>query len=120
MPQNNRVSDPSADLRNAIHTVASMAVLVRVYPKRRAVTHVFESSFYRTIIARETEGKRDYIIRQRFGNITDWRLAHDFYLPTGALYLTPEPYHERYVPEGDLTFGITPARLIVIGNGNDR
>lgn len=118
MPQNKPAFDPCADLRNAIHTVAPTAVLVRVYPVRRAVTHIFEADFQRALIGQKTEMAVTHMVRQKFDDAADWRLAHDFYLPTGTLYLSPEPYQKGYVPEDDLTFGLAPARLIAIGDGN--
>ena len=120
MPQNNHVSNPRTDIRNAILAVAPTAALVRIYPERRAVTQVFEADFNRALIERETERALAHMVRQKFGDAADWRRAHDFYLPTGLLYLTPEPYQNGYVPEDDLTFGLAPARLIDIGDGNNR
>jgi hypothetical protein len=120
MPQYNPASGPCADLRNAIHSLAPTAVLIRIYPEGRAVTHIFAADFYRALIGRETRMMVAHMVRHKFGNAPDWRRAHDFNLPTGGLYLTPEPYQKGYIPEDDMTFGLAPARLISIGDGNDR
>ncbi|KUO00070.1 hypothetical protein [Streptomyces caeruleatus] len=119
MPQNNSASLPSANLRDDIHAVAPTAALVRIFPEYRAVTHIFEDDFYRVCASREIEREVTRMIRQKFGHTADWRRAHDFFLPTGTLYLTPEPNRIGFVPEDDLSFGLAPARLIAICDGSN-
>ncbi|MFJ5104847.1 hypothetical protein [Streptomyces sp. NPDC088554] len=101
-----------------IREIAPTAVLVRVYPVRRSVTHLFESDFYRMLIDRKTEEEVARMVRRGFGKAADWRRAHDFYLPTETLYLTPEPYQNGYVPEDDQSFGLSLSRRIAIGDGD--
>ncbi|MEV0278603.1 hypothetical protein AB0I22_19775 [Streptomyces sp. NPDC050610] len=52
------------------------------------------------------------LIRQHFAPVADWRHAHDFHIPTGGLYLTPEPDQTGYIPEDDRSFGMSPIRYI--------
>ncbi|MFI8174024.1 hypothetical protein ACIF6H_12060 [Streptomyces microflavus] len=101
-----------------IREIAPMAVLVRVYPARRSVTHLFESDFSRMLIDRRTEEEVARMVRRGFGKAADWRRAHDFYLPTETLYLTPEPYQNGFVPEDDQSFGLSLSRRIAIGDGD--
>ncbi|MFI2228212.1 hypothetical protein, partial [Streptomyces fradiae] len=96
------------------------AVLVRVYPERQSVTHLFESDFYRMLIDRRSGEMVARMIRRKFGDAADWRRTHDFYLPTGTLYLTPEPHQNGYVPEDDHSFGLSLARRIAIADGSFR
>lgn len=118
MLQNTPAPSPWANLGDAIREIAPTAVLARVYPERRAVTHLYESDFYRILIGRQTEESVAHMIRVSFGDAADWRRAHDFYLPTGTLYLTPEPYQNGFVPEDDHSFGLALARRIAISDGN--
>ncbi len=60
------------------------------------------------------------MIRRNFGDAADWRRAHDFYLPTGTLYLTPEPHQNGYIPEDDHSFGLSRIRRIAISDGESR
>lgn len=117
MLQNGLSGDRRPKTRAAIHEIAPTAALVRVYPERRSVTHIFESDFYRMFIDRRTEKQVAYVIRRDFGKVADWRLAHDFYVPTGTLFLTPEPREIGYVPEDDRSFGLSPARRIATDGG---
>ncbi|MGW6600513.1 hypothetical protein [Streptomyces sp. NPDC055036] len=71
------------------------------------------------LIDRESEERVARLIRRNFGDAADWRRAHDFYLPSGTLYLTPEPHWNGYVPEDDHSFGLALARRIAISNGSD-
>ncbi|NDZ76965.1 hypothetical protein G3I19_00195 [Streptomyces sp. SID10853] len=116
-------NDPAASRRmnisDAIREMAPTAILVRVYPKRQGVTLLFESDFYQMLIDHQVEERVACLIRQEFGAAADWRRAHDFYLPSGALYLTPEPYQNGYVPEDDRSFGIALARRIAISDGTE-
>ncbi|MEV3853080.1 hypothetical protein AB0J38_01995 [Streptomyces sp. NPDC050095] len=120
MFQNDPAASPCLDLSAAIRELAPTAVLARVHPERRDVTHIFEEDFYRLLIDRQTEDRVARLIRRTFGDIPDWRRAHDFYLPTGALYLTPEPSQRGFVPEDDLSFGLAPARRIAMPDGTGR
>lgn len=117
MPQNSSSGFRRANISAAIREIAPTTALVRVYPERRSVTHLFESDFYRMLIDRRTEEEVASIVRRRFGKIADWRLAHDFYLPTETLYLTPEPHQNGYVPEDDHSFGLALHRRIAIVGG---
>jgi hypothetical protein len=114
MSQNTPAASACANLNAAIREIAPPAVLARVYPERRSVTHLFESDFCRMLIDRRAEERVAGMIRRHFGNAADWRLAHDFYLPTGTLYLTPEPHQNGYIPEDDQSFGLALARRIAI------
>ncbi|MFJ4800108.1 hypothetical protein [Streptomyces murinus] len=118
MPHNDAAAPSCAKLIAAIHEIAPTAVLARVFPRTLNVAHFFEPDFYRMLIDREDEKRVTRLIKTNFKNCTDWRLAHDFYLPTGTLYLSPEPDQNGYVPEDDHSFGLTPARRIQIANGN--
>lgn len=117
MPQNKPSAFQRTSISAEIREIAPPAVLVRVYPVRRAVTHLFASDFYRMLIDRRTEEEVARMVRRGFGKAVDWRRAHDFYLPTETLYLTPEPYQNGYVPEDDQSFGLSLSRRIVIGEG---
>ncbi|MFF9346684.1 hypothetical protein [Streptomyces sp. NPDC014734] len=97
-----------------------MAVLVRVYPERQSVTHLFGSDFFRMLIDRRTEEKLAHMVRINFDKAADWRRAHDFHIPTGALYITPEPNQTGYIPEDDKSFGLSPFRRIAIADGDCR
>lgn len=91
--------DSRESLRSAICAVAQDAVLVRIYSKRRAVTHVFEHNYCRALIGWENEMAIAHMVCQNFGSAIDWRWTYDFHLPTGRLYLSPEPTQLGYVPE---------------------
>ncbi|MFJ2818491.1 hypothetical protein [Streptomyces sp. NPDC087294] len=117
MLQNDPAGSPRPDIGAAIREIAPTAMLVRVYPERRSATHLFESDFYRILTDRRTEEKAARTVRSGFGKLADWRLAHDFYVPTRTLYLTPEPHQIGYIPEDDLSFGLSPVRRIAIDGG---
>ncbi|WP_344438860.1 hypothetical protein [Kitasatospora nipponensis] len=117
MPQNDLTASTRKSLGDAIGDIARTAVLVRIFPERRAATYLFESDFNRMSLDRDAEEHAARLIRQTLGGVADWRLAHDFYLPTGELYLTPEPHQNGYIPEDDQSFGLTPTRLIAIFDG---
>ncbi|MFF5567669.1 hypothetical protein ACFY7Z_20530 [Streptomyces sp. NPDC012623] len=117
MLQNSPSGFRRANIGDAIREIAPTATLVRVYPERRSVTYLFESDFYRMLIDRRTEEEVARIVRRGFGKVADWRLAHDFYLPTETLYLTPEPYQNGYIPEDDHSFGLSLRRRIAIVGG---
>ncbi|MFE3473831.1 hypothetical protein ACFXOI_19670 [Streptomyces bacillaris] len=117
MLQNNLSGLRPTNLCAAIREIAPTAALVRVYPQCRSVTHLFESDFYRMLIDRRTEEEVARVIRCGFGKLADWRLAHDFYLPTATLYLTPEPHQNGYIPEDDKSFALALHRRIAIAGG---
>ncbi|MFD7580547.1 hypothetical protein [Kitasatospora sp. NPDC059817] len=117
MPQNDLAASTCKNLGEMIREVAPDAALVRIFPERRAATYIFESDFYRLFLDRTAEEFAARLIRRSFGDAGDWRRAHDFYLPTGELYLTPEPHQHGYIPEDDQSFGLTPARRIAIFDG---
>lgn len=117
MLQNSPSGFRHTNMSAAIRKIAPTAVLVRIYPERRSVTHLFESDFYRMLIDRRTEEEVACMVRRRFGKAADWRLAHDFYLPTETLYLTPEPHQDGYIPEDDHSFGLSLHRRIAIVGG---
>lgn len=120
MFQNDPSAPPCLDLGDVIRDMAPTAVLARVYPGERwAVTHLFEEDFYRMLVDRHTEEGVARLIRWAFSDAADWRRAHDFYLPTGTLYRTPEPCQRGYVPEDDHSFGLSPVRRIAISAGTD-
>ncbi|MFD0370764.1 hypothetical protein [Streptomyces sp. NPDC127114] len=118
MSQNNLTALTRKNLEEEIRRVAPAAVLVRVFPVRRGFTYLFEPDFYRTFLDHRTEEGVARLVRRTFGGLADWRVAHDFYLPTGELYLTPEPHQKGYIPEDDQSFGLVPARRIAISDGN--
>ncbi|MFB7651539.1 MULTISPECIES: hypothetical protein [unclassified Streptomyces] len=115
MLQNNPSGYRRANISAAIREIAPTTLLVRVYPEHRSVTHLFESGFYRMLIDRKTEEEVARMVRRGFDKVADWHLAHDFYLPTETLYLTPEPHQNGYVPEDDHSFGLSRHRRIAIG-----
>lgn len=117
MLQNSPSGFRRGDISAAIREIAPTAALVRVYPERRSVTHLFESDFYLMLIDRRTEEEVARIVRRRFDKVADWRRAHDFYLPTETLYLTPEPHQNGYIPEDDHSFGLSLHRRIAIVGG---
>ncbi|MFJ8625605.1 hypothetical protein ACIRD3_22525 [Kitasatospora sp. NPDC093550] len=116
MPLNNLTSSTRECVGDAIRELVPTAILVRIFPERRAATYLFDPDFYRRPLGRKTEERVARMVRLAFDG-ADWRLAHDFYLPTGELYLTPEPHQTGYIPEDDETFGLAPARLIAILDG---
>ncbi|MFF1906363.1 hypothetical protein [Kitasatospora sp. NPDC058218] len=118
MPQNDLKASTRTSLGDAIGEIAPTAVLVRIFPPRRAATYLFEPDFYRTFLDRKVEQGVERLVRRAFDSVADWRLAHDFYLPTGELYLTPEAHQNGYIPEDDQSFGLMPARRIAIFEGN--
>ncbi len=118
MPQNDLTASTRKSLMEAIGDIAHTAVLVRIFPERRAATYLFEPDFNRMSLDRNAEENAARLIRRAFRDIADWRLAHDLYLPTGELYLTPEPHQSGYIPEDDQSFGLAPTRLIAIFDGN--
>lgn len=119
MPHNDATTPPCAKLTAAIREIAPTTALVRVFPKYRNVTHLFEPDFYRMLIDREDEERVTWLIKTNFKSCADWRFAHDFYLPTGTLYLTPEPDQDGYVPEDDHSFGLKATRRIKIPHGKN-
>ena len=117
MPHNDLTASMRKSLGEAIGDIARTAALVRIFPEHRAATYLFEPDFYRTSLDREAEESVARLIRRAFGDIADWRLAHDLYLPTGELYLTPAPHQNGYIPEDDQSFGLAPTRRIAIFDG---
>ncbi|MFG2671615.1 hypothetical protein [Streptomyces sp. NPDC048445] len=117
MLQNNPSGLRPTNMCAAIREIAPSTVLVRVYPQSRSITHLFESDFYRMFTDRRTEEEVARVIKRGFGKIADWRYAHDFYLPTATLYLTPEPHQNGYIPEDDSSFGLSGHRRIAIAGG---
>ncbi|GAA2241866.1 hypothetical protein GCM10010232_31170 [Streptomyces amakusaensis] len=117
MPQNDPKASACNSLGGAIGEISPSAILVRIFPARRGTTHLFEPDFHRTFLDRKVEAGVARLVRRTFGNVADWRLAHDFYLPTGELYLTPDPTQKGYIPEDDQSFGLAPARRIAILDG---
>ncbi|MGW1123840.1 hypothetical protein [Streptomyces sp. NPDC002526] len=115
---NNSFSSRRKTVGAEIREITPTAVLVRVYPLSWPVTQLFESDFCRMLIDRKTEEEVARIVRRGFGEAADWRRAHDFYLPTETLYLTPEPHEKGYVPEDDHSFGLSASRCIAIGCGD--
>ncbi|MBD0689401.1 hypothetical protein [Streptomyces sp. CBMA123] len=116
MSQNNLTSSTRECLGGAIREIAPTAVLVRLFPEPRAATYLFDPDFYRRSLDRKVEEGVARLIRRTFDG-ADWRLAHDLYLPTGELYITPDPRQTGYIPEDDLSFGLAPARLVAILDG---
>ncbi|WP_162793885.1 hypothetical protein [Streptomyces paludis] len=112
MSQNPSAASPCADLSDAIRAIAPTAVLVRVFPAEQAVTHFYGPDFHRVLVDRESEEGAAHLIRRCFSRTADWRRAHDFHLPSRALYRTPEPSQNGYVPEDDSSFGMASARYI--------
>jgi hypothetical protein len=120
MPQIDPFDPAYANLRDAIHQIVPTTVLVRIFSANWAVTHLFEADFNRVSVYRETEDRVARMIKRMIGSAADWRHSHDFHLPTGKLYLTPEPHQKGFVPEDDFTFGLSPSRLIEIFGRNNR
>lgn len=120
MYQNDPTASPCSNLGASIREIAPTAVLVRVHPERRSVTHLFGSDFYSMLIDRRTQEKLTHMVRRHFGEAADWRRAHDFHIPTGTLYLTPEPNQNGYIPEDDHSFGLVSFRRIAIADGDCR
>ena len=118
MPQNDLNASMRTSLGVAIGEMAPTAVLVRIFPVRRAGTYLFAPDFYRTFLDHKVEEGVARLVRRAFGGVADWRLAHDFYLPAGELYLSPEPHQNGYIPEDDQSFGLAPTRRIAIFDGN--
>lgn len=117
MLQNSPSGFRRENISAAIREIAPTTALVRIYPEHRSVTHLFESNFYRILIDRRTEEEVARKARRGFDKVADWRFAHDFYLPTETLYLTPEPHQNGYVPEDDHSFGLALHRRIAIVGG---
>lgn len=118
MSQNESPASPCTNLGDSIRIIAPTAILVRLYPVRQAVTYFFEGDFHLLLLGQEAGEKAARLIRRNFGGNADWRRTHDFYLPTGRLYLTPEPNQKGYVPEDDFSFGLMPSRLISTSDRN--
>ncbi|MDH6107982.1 hypothetical protein [Kitasatospora sp. MAP12-44] len=118
MSQDELTASTHKSLGQALRKIAPTAVLVRIYPEHRADTYFFEPDFHRLVRDRQAEEGAVRLIRSYFGDQADWRVAHDFYLPAGELYLTPEPHQNGYIPEDDESFGLAPARRIAIFDGN--
>ncbi len=120
MPQNRISGFDAASISAAIREIESTVVLVRVHPARPPVTHLFGEDFYRMLIDRRAKDEATRIVRCGFGELVNWRRAHDFHVPTETLYLTPEPHESGYIPEDDHTFGLSPRRRITIPGGERR
>lgn len=120
MSQHFSAMPPGPDLRNEIGALTPSVVLVRVFPASRAVTHFFMSDFCRLFVNQDVERQVTRLIRHAFAQVADWRWAHDFHVPSGNLYLTPEPYQKGYVPEDDCSFGMSAHRLIAAPSGGSR
>lgn len=110
MPQNPSLHHLSAEILK----ISPMAVLVRVYPERRRITHLFAANFLRVPLDRTLEERAGRLVRNAYGDAPDWGFPHDFHVPTGILYLTPDPHRTGYIPQEDHSFGMSPARRIVI------
>lgn len=103
---------------HAIRILAPTTALIRIFPPDRAVTHFFDDTFFQLLIESDVKREATWLIRQRFDNVADWRNAHDFHIPSQCLYRTPEPFQKGYVPEDDMSFGMTPHRLVALaGDG---
>lgn len=100
--------------------ICPKAVLVRVYPVRRRITHLFASDFFRVTLEHALEERAGRLVRMTYCGSADWGFPHDFHVPTGTLYLTPDPHRTGYIPEEDRSFGMTPARRILICEDGNR
>ncbi|MFD6417010.1 hypothetical protein [Streptomyces sp. NPDC060194] len=120
MSRNDSMASPCPNLSIAIREKVPTAILARVYPKRRSVTQMFDMDFELILTSRQVEADVAGMIRRGFGDAADWRLAHDFHLPTATLYLSPEPHQNGYVPEDDRTFGLATVHRVATYDGNRR
>jgi len=103
---------PAHGLSQAVLDLAPAAALVRIFPESPPVTHIFGSDYFRLMVEREVEVEATRLVREHFASVADWRLAHDYHVPTGRLYRTPEPERVGFVPEDDFTFGLKPYRYV--------
>ncbi|MGW8329425.1 hypothetical protein ACWGLE_16125 [Streptomyces sp. NPDC055897] len=120
MPKNSLPIMHCTGLSDTVRALTPTAVLVRILPVSRAVTYIFEGDFWRLIVDRAIERQVTRMIRQHFASVADWRYAHDFHVPSGRLYLTPEPAQKGYVPEDDSSFGMSPTRYVATADGGAR
>ncbi|MDX3388181.1 hypothetical protein PV682_43100 [Streptomyces niveiscabiei] len=72
------------------------------------------------LFSHDVEDQAARLVRHHFGDAVDWRLPHDFHVPTGRLYLTPHPDRVGYVPEDDRSFGMRDERYVATAHGGVR
>ncbi|QNP71534.1 hypothetical protein IAG44_20280 [Streptomyces roseirectus] len=108
------------ELSQALHSLAPDAALIRVFPKRQGMIHFYGADFFMLLAPQDVEERAARLIRQHFGDAVDWRLPHDFHVPTGCLYVTPHPDRVGYVPEDDRSFGLLAERYVATAHGGDR
>lgn len=112
MPEHTHLPIFSKRLEEHIRELAPSATLIRVFPRQAGITYFYASDYCRISVQREAENEAARLIRSWFSHAADWRRAHDFHIPTGGLYRTPEPFQRGYIPEDDQSFGMTPHRHI--------
>ncbi|MET8980933.1 hypothetical protein ABZX85_35560 [Streptomyces sp. NPDC004539] len=82
--------------------------------------HFYGADFFMLLVSRDLEDQAARLVRQHFDDAVDWRLPHDFHVPTNRLYLTPHPERVGYVPEDDRSFGLLEERYVATAHGDDR
>ncbi|GAA2929362.1 hypothetical protein GCM10010524_66450 [Streptomyces mexicanus] len=107
-------------LSEAIRSLAPTAALIRILPDKGTVTHLYDDEFFQLLTGRETELEVTRLVRRHFADVADWRRSHDFHVPTGNLYRSPEAFQNGYVPEDDQSFGMTRQRFVASADGGDR
>lgn len=120
MPKNPLPVAYSSGLSESIRNLAPTTAVVRIFPLPRAVTHFYEADFERVYVGPDVERPATQLIRQHFASAADWRRAHDFHVPTGRLYRTPDPVQKGYVPEDDKSFGMSSTRYVSTAGGGAR
>ncbi|WP_338684667.1 hypothetical protein QD712_29700 [Streptomyces acidiscabies] len=107
-------------LSRALRALAPDAVLIRVFPERQGMVHLYGADFFLLLSSQDIEDQAARLVRRHFGDALDWRLPHDFHVPTGRLYFTPHPDRVGYVPEDDRSFGLRAERYVATARGGDR
>lgn len=112
MPKNTSIRPPLTLLSEQAREEIRDTELIRMFPLSQRVTYFYRPDFTRLFMEDRIEREVSHLLRHSFTATVDLRRANDFHVPTLTIYRTPEPDQFGYVPEDDLSFGISANRYV--------
>lgn len=108
-------------LSKALCEMAPEVVLVRVFPQGQGlVTQLYSEDFFQIMVSLNVRDDAARLVRRHFGNLADWRHAHDFHVPTGRLFFSPHPLRTGWIPQDDWSFGLLKERYVATARGGNQ